>query len=46
MNGLVELSHNITFWCAFAGWVLAQGIKASRHYLKTRRVDFSYFVRT
>jgi acid phosphatase family membrane protein YuiD len=46
MNGFNALMHNISFWCAFTGWALAQGIKFVRHYARTRQIDFSYFVRT
>lgn len=46
MRTLVELFHNISVWCAFSAWMLAQSIKFGRHLSKTGKIDFSYFVRT
>jgi len=46
MNESHHVFQNISFWCALVGWTLAQGTKFTRHYLKSGKFDFSYFVRT
>ena len=43
---LKEALLNITIWCALIAWLLAQSVKFVRHYMKTRRLDLSYFVST
>jgi len=46
MATLADLIQNITVWCAFISWCLAQTLKFARHLSGDRRIDFSYFVRT
>lgn len=38
--------HNLTFWTAALGWTLAQLVKFTTHYCRTRTLDFRYFVST
>ena len=38
--------QNVTFWAALLSWIVAQSIKLSWHFLKTREIDFRYFVST
>jgi hypothetical protein len=38
--------NNLTVWSALAAWLIAQFIKFTRHYLKTREIDFGFFVST
>lgn len=46
MNTFSALVHNISVWCGLTGWMLAQGIKFTRNFVRTGRIDFSYLVRT
>ncbi len=38
--------YNISFWSAFAAWVVAQALKFVFNYFETRKVDFYIFVST
>ena len=38
--------HNVSIWCAFFAWMLAQAIKFMRGYAQTGVVDFGCFVST
>lgn len=40
------LFKSLWFWAPFLGWCVAQSIKLSIDFYKTRRIDFSYFVST
>ena len=46
MEPFLDIFRNLTVWCAFSAWVVAQGMKLHWHLLKTRKMDFSFFVRT
>jgi len=46
LNSLAELRFNITLWTAIAAWFLAQLIKMSIEYSKTKRFDFSILIGT
>ncbi len=41
-----NMMSNITFWCAFAAWFIAQLLKFFFHILRTRQVDFNILVST
>lgn len=38
--------QNITIWCAFAGWLVAQSIKMFTSLIENRRLDFRYLMST
>ncbi|MCF7838996.1 MAG: divergent PAP2 family protein [Candidatus Marinimicrobia bacterium] len=38
--------QNVTFWSAFLAWFVAQFAKMLTHLVKTRQVDFRYWVST
>ncbi len=38
--------QNVTIWSAFLAWVVAQFIKFTAHYRRTRELDFRFFVST
>ena len=42
----IHLCTTPWFWSAFLGWVIAQTIKMTRGFIKTRRVDFQYLLST
>ena len=41
-----NLWHNVTLWAAAIGWTSAQFVKFTTHYIRTRDLDFRYFVST
>ncbi len=45
-NSFFDLFTKPWFWSSFLGWTLAQSIKLVTDLVRTRRVDFSYFVST
>ena len=45
-NSLLNLFVKPWFWSSFLGWTVAQSIKLVTDLVRTRRVDFSYFVST
>ena len=42
----VHLVMTPWFWAAFAGWMIAQCIKMTRGFIKTKRIDFQYLLST
>lgn len=45
-NHVLNLFMTPWFWSSFAGWCLAQTIKMTRGYFKTKQVDFRYLLST
>lgn len=41
-----SLWNNVSLWAAAIGWTTAQAFKFVRHYIRTRSMDFGYFVST
>jgi hypothetical protein len=46
MESELQWYENITFWCAFVAWFVAQTIKMLTHFVTTRKIDFGYWVST
>jgi len=42
----MDFFTNITIWCAFLAWLVAQFLKFIFHYINTREIDFYVFVST
>jgi hypothetical protein len=40
------LAQNPTFWSAFLAWMAAQLVKMGSNFIRTRKIDFGYFVST
>lgn len=40
------LTHNVSIWAGLLAWFIAQAIKLSTHWRKTREIDFRFFVST
>ncbi len=45
-NSFLALFSKPWFWSSFLGWTVAQSIKLVTDLVRTRKVDFSYFVST
>lgn len=43
---ITDIQINTCFWAAFFSWCLAQFIKLVIHFIKTKNIDFRYFVST
>lgn len=40
------LTHNTSIWAGLLAWFIAQAVKMSAHWWKTREIDFRFFVST
>lgn len=45
-NSFLNLFYKPWFWSSFMGWTIAQTIKLVTEVVRTRKVDFSYYVST
>lgn len=45
-NPVSDVFHNASIWIGILAWLVAQGIKFTRNWVKTREIDFRFFVST
>lgn len=45
-HNFLDMFFNVCFWAPFLAWLIAQSIKMVLNFLKTKQIDFYYFVST
>ena len=46
MSAGTSFLHNLGFWCAVVAWTLAQSIKLTTRFIRTREIDFRLLAST